>query len=336
MVRKGKSKKGAANAATDGEHAQLDEAIARADAERAAKREQIEAKAANAREAQLMASQIGIQEQMEPQLRVHHVVEKLDTIPAFAIMRDRGNGKKTFVPMRFADYDAASKSPEVCAFFIDPAEAKRTLAQAQAAAPDMTLVIGTMPLGHAFSLTVGWADATGSAPFTIRGSAALTKDCRSHLCTQLEQSGLPSYWQIPVIVCEELQSPAVLPVFFTHGGLAATWKAKGHAGAPPTRLNILDLRLLVDTMLKPYDASQGVDWRVVRFLGDEQGSASLKHAFDELDAAGGLGTGRGRGDAAMDAAALAAEAAANAAAARTADPEVDPPPLDGERPVAVG
>ena len=58
------------------------------------------------------------------------------------------------------------------------AEAKQALNQARAACPDMHLVLGAMPLGHAFALTVGWAEAIGEHPFTIRGSRELTKGTR--------------------------------------------------------------------------------------------------------------------------------------------------------------
>jgi hypothetical protein len=131
-----------------------------------------------------------------------------------------------------------------------------------------------------------------------------------------------------VLLCEETQSAAVLPIFFSHEGLATTWKRLGRtdeAGAArpvPTRLNILDLRLLVDAMLKPYSESQ-VDWTVARFVGLESASHVIASSLNELDAVGGVGSGRGSGDAA----ALHAEAAARKAAARAADPELDPPAL---------
>ena len=337
MGGKGKGKK-KASAAGDADDALLDAAIAQASEERAAKEAEDKAKASAAREAQILASQVGMQEQLAPQLKVKDVVELLDTIPTFAIMNDSDGGQKKFMPMKFAiegDSSPAS-TPEVCAFFIDPAEAKRTLAHAQAACPDLRLVLGAMPLGHAFALTVGWAEAKGTAPFVIRGSPGLTMDCRAHLVPQLEKAGLPSYWQIPVIMCEELQSAAVLPVFLTHGGLASTWKAAGHEGPPPKRLHILDLRMLVDQMLQPPGAER-VNWSTVRFLGCERGSAVAESLVGELHAAGGFGSGKGSGDAAALAAEADAAAAARAAAARRADPEHDPPlATAAAEPLAVG
>ena len=106
------------------------------------------------------AAQRDMQDGMMPKLSVQQLVERLDAVPTFAIMSEnRESGKKRFVPMRFFEDDAsrdeAALAPLVCAFFLDPREAKRSLAQAQAAVGgDMALVLGAMPLGHAFSLCV--------------------------------------------------------------------------------------------------------------------------------------------------------------------------------------
>lgn len=51
---------------------------------------------------------------------------------------------------------------------------------------------------------------------------------------------------------QELSSPTVLPVFLSHEALATTWTAAGHAEPPPTRLSILDLRMLANEMLAPF------------------------------------------------------------------------------------
>jgi len=265
-------------------------------------------------------------------LSVKELVERMNDVPTFAIMNDTARGKK-FVPMKFAD-DGDTTLPEVCAFFIDPIEAKKALVQAGRACPDMNLVLGVMPLGNAFALVVGWAEAQGDRPFTIRGSAALTSDMRPHLKRQLESEGLPSYWQLPVIVCDELQSATALPVFLTHAGLSATWKAAGRLGAPPTQLKILDLRLLVQTMLAPFRET-GMDWRVVRFVGSELASRVVQQGLDHLDAAGGIGSGKASGDvaalaeeAAINKAALEATHALHSAVLEKADPDIHPPPLE--------
>ena len=158
-------------------------------------------------------------------------------MPTFAIMNVKGGAKK-HVPMRFADDEV---TPEGCArFFADPAEAKRSLGQAHAC-PDMELVLGVVPLGHALALVVGWADGKGSAPFTIRGSEKLTKDVRAHLKKQLKKLGMPAYWQIPVILCDELTTAAVMPVFLEHASLAAAAR-RGGRGHSTSTLKIFDLR----------------------------------------------------------------------------------------------
>jgi hypothetical protein len=139
-------KKGKATPPSEGDDAILAAAMAQAAEERAAQ----QARKDQARKEQLMASQLGIQQRMEPQLGVKALVELLDAVPTFAIMNEVGTQKR-FVPMRFSEDSTATDAPEVCAFFLDPAEAKRSLQQAQSAAPDMTLVLGAMPLGHGAS-----------------------------------------------------------------------------------------------------------------------------------------------------------------------------------------
>jgi len=326
---KGKKKKQATTNAPDDDDALLAAAMSQAAEERV----QVRLAEEKARAAQLAAAQLGMQEQMEPQMRIQHLVGRMNEVPTFGIMTESENGKR-FVPMRFDDGDAGSAAgPQVCAFFLDPDEARRTLAQAQQAVPELRLVIGAIPLGHAFSLVVGWAEAKGDAPFTIRGSASLTKDVRQHVQKQLESAGLPAYWQIPVILCDELCTPTVVPVFLTHEGLSACWKAAGREGPPPKTLKIVDLRLLVPTMLE-HASQSALDWRNVRFLGCENGSRALKHGLDELEASGGIGSGHGSGDraaleaeAALNVAALQAKASLEAAVKKRADPESEPPPL---------
>lgn len=269
-----------------------------------------------------------------PQLSIQELVAKLDVVPTFAIMNHHtSSGAKRFMPMTFSDSDGTQSPEPVCAFFIDPDEAQRSLVQAQQACADLNLVLGAMPLGHAFALVVGWADAEGDHPFVVRGSAALTKDMRSHLVQQLDKAGLPSYWQIPVILCEELQSPTVLPAFFTHEGLTLTWRAVGKPGPPPRALQVLDLRLLVRTMLAPFSQT-GTDWSIARFVGCERASQVVQRGLDELAAAGGIGSGKGSGDAAalqmesaLDAAAQQVAEALEKAVIAKADPESEPPPL---------
>ena len=75
----------------------------------------------------------------------------------------------------------------MCAFFVDPAEAKQALNQARAACPDMHLVLGAMPLGHAFALTVGWAqEADGPKPSCSFGAGfGQFEVCGANIATSL-------------------------------------------------------------------------------------------------------------------------------------------------------
>ena len=136
--------KGKKKAPADSDDALLNAAIAQADAERAAVSSAASAKekqkSAASLAKQLAASKLGIQEQMEPQLCKEDLVRLLDAVPTFAIMNERGDGSKTFVPMAFANDDEGPSTeggpPQVCAFFLDPAEAQRSLVQAQRAVLD--------------------------------------------------------------------------------------------------------------------------------------------------------------------------------------------------------
>ena len=308
-------------------------AVARAAEERAVPRSTQSERSTNTKAKAKLSSAPQADVQV-PQLTIQELVAKLDVVPTFAIMNHHtSSGAKRFMPMTFSDSDGTQSPEPVCAFFIDPDEAHRSLVQAQQACADLNLCIGAMPLGHAFGLVVGWADAEGDHPFVIRGSAALTKDMRSHLVQQLNKAGLPSYWQIPVILCEELQSPTVLPAFFTHEGLSLTWRAVGKPGPPPRTLKVLDLRLLVRTMLAPFSQT-GADWSIARFVGCERASQVVQRGLDELAAAGGIGSGKGSGDAAalqmesaLDAAAQQVAEALEKAVIAKADPESEPPPL---------
>ena len=106
---------------------------------------------------------------------------KLDETPMFAVMND-ASGTRKFLPMRFAD-ESGTQGPEVCAFFLSPVEAGTALQQAaKVVGSSMKLVIGCMPLGKAFALAVGWAQAKGSAPFVLRSTAPVMKQVCAFGC----------------------------------------------------------------------------------------------------------------------------------------------------------
>jgi len=224
---------------------------------------------------------------------VQEIVERMNNVPAFAIYKAVGV-EKTHLPTSIADDGGTPQ--EVSAFFADPAEAKRALSEAQRACPDMELVLGAVQLGNAFSLAVGWVAAMchqGSAPFTLRGSETLTKNMRPHLMAQLDKMGMPSSWQIPVIICDELTTAATKPVFLDHASFAAAWKAAGHSKPPPSSLMVTDLRIVVDMVLR-CPASSSDQWKNVRFVGFQRAHDVAVAALDEFKAAGGIDIGSGK------------------------------------------
>ena len=98
------------------------------------------------------------------------------------------------------------------------------------------------------------------------------------------------------------------------------------ATPPPSQIQVLDLRLLVNTMLAPFSETR-VDWRAVKFLGSESGAKVLDAGLKQLDAAGGIGSGKGSGDAAALASGEAGPSTPPTPPAPPADPEDEPPPL---------
>ena len=81
--------------------------------------------------------------------------------------------------------------------------------------------------------------------------------------------------------------------------------------------------------------------RTARFLGLERAHKLVGRGLDELEAAGGTGSGKASGDAAaarleaaVDAAATNAKAELEAAVVRRNDPYAEPPPLLEEPPAA--
>jgi len=264
------------------------------------------------KEAQMVAE---MEEQMKAMraglsgLSREQIVEKLNEIPSFAIMHETADGTKKFLPMMFRE-SAEATSVESCAFFSDPYEAKHAMQQASGLHAELKLVLGVMPLGKAYALTQEWAEA--QAPprgkgkkvlFTLRGAPSATRETRDILKVQLQKAGLSTEQCFPVFLCEELQSDAVLPVFFTREGVHSTWKLLGKDGPPPDKITVTDLRILVGEMQKGFKET-GCNWSIVRFLGSENGYNGAKEGQRQDEAR-----------------------AAEATAAASADPTDEPPPL---------
>jgi len=275
---KGRAKPASKPEAEDGDDALLAAAMEEAAAAKSLAEEKAEEEAIAAMEEQLSLrptwSAASIQE----------ACAKLDRIPTFCVMSE-SNGSKKFLPLRFADEDSKEPGPETCACFIDPREAHMTLLQAQKGAPDLSLAVGVLSLGKALALAEGWAAAQGAAPFSLRASLPLRKKFGPLLTRQLEQKKIKTFWHLPVFLCQELQSPTVLPVFLDPDDVASTWRKTGRTEPVPTRLTCLDLRLVVHEMLKSLKEAEGVDWSNVRFVGTEAGWKAVEQGFKQMDAA---------------------------------------------------
>ena len=161
--------------------------------------------------------------------------------------------------------------------------------------------MGTIPLGRAFALTEGWAEAKGASNFRLRAHAQLAKQCRPILTKQLEQHGLPTGEVFPIFTCEELTTESVMPFFLSRAELVSTFaevmRQRGSTQPPPEQMTVLDLRLLAKRM-----QSAGVDWSIVQFVGTERAHQAVCEAQQQEEARASL--------------AMAPE-----------DPEAEPPPL---------
>jgi len=308
--KKNKQNSAAASSAAIDDDALLDAAIKESkEAKEAATLAEMEAQADSSRKAAAAVVSKPLPTGLTPQ----QVVEKLNDIPTFAVMHETPKGRK-FVPLHFKE-DAEDKGLSSCAFFAEPYEAKHALLQAKKQHPDMNLAIGVMPLGKAYALAVGWAEAgSQKVPFTLRAEPKMAKQLRPLLKQQLEVAKLPTHWHFPVFMCEEIQSATVLPVFLTREGLASTWKALGKEGPPPTQVTVTDLRIVVEEMQKGFKET-GCDWSIVRFLGSEQGWNAVKEGMEQQEATAKAGAGASSeqhvADRPMD----------------PADVEAEPPPL---------
>lgn len=140
--------------------------------------------------------------------------------------------------------------------------------------PDAGLRLGCHGMGAVFTQCKGWPDDAGGAgeaaadrmasPFggvpasedgepvalKLQGTHALVAEVGPRLKELLEAQSIdPGSWQLPVFMCKEMQSAAVVPVFLTPADLAATWKTAGGAEEDlPENLAVMDLRMLVKEM----------------------------------------------------------------------------------------
>ena len=269
-------KKAAQPAAADDDDALLNAAIAQSKSEM--QQMQLEKKEAEAQKLaeQKAAAAAKVKAEVEaavadrdaPPLSREDICAKLDALPTFTIV----DAQKQFVPVLLPGEEA-----NCCAFWTEPREAQRAIKQAKQQRPDAELAMGTMPLGKAFALCEGWAEAGGQSNFRLRAHSELTKKVRPLLTSQLEQQGMPTEHVFPVFTCEELTTRTVMPFFLSRAELIGTWeelmRQRGSKAPPPSQMTVLDLRFLAKRM-----QAGGVDWSIVKFLGTDRAFEAVKEA----------------------------------------------------------
>jgi hypothetical protein len=143
----------------------------------------------------------------------------MDGIPTYCIVDDQ----KQFVPLRVQGVTGAAA--DCCVAWTEPLEAQDALAQAQKQRPAATLAIATLPLGKAYALSEGWAEARGVAAFRVQAHTGMVQELRPQLTQQLKQQGMPTGEVFPVFMWEELTTDTVMPVFLSRAEIVATWQA---------------------------------------------------------------------------------------------------------------
>ncbi|KAL1525129.1 hypothetical protein AB1Y20_020001 [Prymnesium parvum] len=197
------------------------------------------------------------------------IVRKLNAVPTFCL----ANADKSIVGIE------NPKGGEMCCWFLDPAEARAWLATAIKENPDVRgLHLGVTPLGIAYSFAVEWAPVQFIGELRLQGNQAIVEQMAPKLCEQIRAQGMdPGPWQLPVFLCDELQSPDLLPVFFSRATLVEAWVESGRSKETvPANLSVIDLRVLVAQM-----QTDAFSWRTLTFVGSAD-SVALVHEAKEL------------------------------------------------------
>mmetsp|Transcript_45643 Transcript_45643/g.126684 ORF Transcript_45643/g.126684 Transcript_45643/m.126684 type:complete len:170 (+) Transcript_45643:129-638(+) len=133
-------------------------------------------------------------------------------------------------------------------------------------------------------------------PFTgelrLQGNMPLLKETSPRLLELLADAGIDAgAWQLPIFLCEELQSPNILPVFLSPQDLAATWEKSGRTKEElPEGITMMDLRMLVAQM-----QTEDNPWRIVQFVGSQE----AYELVSELQGEGGADAKTAEGAAAV-------------------------------------
>jgi len=177
------------------------------------------------------------------------IVEKLNELPAFAIV----GADKSFVPLQVQDAAGETTVHDVAVIWTEPQEAQAALAQARAQRPDAA--IGTLPLGKAFALCEGWAQAAGASRFRLQAHSKVRAELRPMLVRQLQQQGLPTGQVFPLFLCEELSTDECMPIFLSRAEMVATWEEACLALAGSMHISAESRLYLAGSMYGPQPAA---------------------------------------------------------------------------------
>ena len=240
------------------------------------RRDQADADAAKQKaRAEEIAKQVAIakRDRAGAPLSKSEIADKLNAIPCFTIVDTR----KQFVPLRMKTQTGITE--DCCFFWAEPDEAKSALMQAksQRSESEEALALGTFPLGKAFALCEGWAEAStatgASCKYRLQAHSRMVEALRPQLARQLQHVGMdPSDGVFPVFLCEELTTDTVMPCFLSRADVVSTWEnavvQAGHdlsKATPPSKITVLDLRMLAHRM-----QSGGMDWSTITFVGTDR------------------------------------------------------------------
>ena len=222
----------------------------------AAKRKLIEERVRIAKEKQ--AAGEPLIEQGEPLTRAE-VIKKLADVPVFVVL----NGDNNAVSIH------GETGVETIYWHLDPQTAAQHLEVVKEQSPSVPgLHVGAMSLAIAFPLAAGWeGTVTQRHAGDAGGVAGVEAPPLQHSVVAASVADV----QLPVFLCDQLQTQLALPVFFDRRDLAAAWVQSGRAPEAFSNENlmVLDLRKLTDDM----QSSRFRMWSTVRFVAS---SAALR------------------------------------------------------------
>ena len=193
------------------------------------------------------------------------IVAKLNTIPVFVVL----NGDNNAVSIR-----DESSSAESIFWHIDPGTAKAHLDVVIAQSPSVPgLHLGAMSLGVAFPLAAGWA---GAAQQAHAGDAGRVADVQAPTLRHAIVFPNPvADVTMPIFLCDQLQTPMALPIFFDRRDLALAWVASGRKKedfVEADNLMVVDLRRFIDDL----QTDKYALWSTVQFVPSGAAVAVLK------------------------------------------------------------